>query len=48
MHHRIAALLNIINSVVSVDGVLGQEEESFIELLAEKIAIKWKKNHIQK
>ena len=31
--------------VVSVDGVLGREAECFIKLLAEKIAIKWKKSY---
>ena len=31
--------------VVSVDGVLGWEAECFIKLLAEKIAIKWKKSY---
>jgi hydrogenase maturation factor HypE len=30
--------------VVSVDGVLGREAEWFIQLLADKIAQKWKKN----
>ena len=34
--------------VVSVDGYLGREAEYFIKLLAEKIAIKRKKNRIQK
>ena len=31
--------------VVSVDGVLGREADHFIQLLAEKIAIKWKKSY---
>ena len=31
--------------MVSVDGVLGQEAECFVKLLAEKIATKWKRSY---
>ena len=31
--------------VISVDGVLGQEAECFVKLLAEKIATKWKRSY---
>ena len=33
--------------VVSVDGVLGREAECFIQLLADKIALKWKKTYAE-
>ena len=33
--------------VVSVDGVLGREAECFIQLLADKIALKWKKHMLK-